>query len=678
MTDARALSARDDRLACRAWIRTHSKSFFLSSLLLPARVRQGAWALYAFCRRADDAVDEGAGGRRRCGASTALRRRLDARLRAGARARRSDRSRVRAGRRALRHSARAARGAARRHGDGRARRHLRDATRICSSTASASPSTVGPDDDARSWAPATTWPTCAPPISASPCSSPTSRATSARTRGAGASTCRARCSTSRHRRERAARRAGDAADARGGASAARARRRALSRRRSAACRCCRAAAASRSPRAGSSTRASARAIAAQRLRLGDAARLRVAAATSCCWWRARCRRALLAAPGRRRSRSVGTGRRAAARAAASRWACPALRERLSAHRAPALAPETLEHLDALERGFAERAASRSADERRARSRRAASTSTWCSPAAGCRWSTRAYLARAGCKVAVFDRAQDRLRPPRVEHQPRRAGAARRQRAVHRRPRSTRWCSLEYDARHLPLARRRHLPGAATCSTASSTPSACSTALRARAEARGRDAARSSRARRLSRRPGRRRGRSCRTASERGHAHARACSSTAWARPARTPRSISCCPTVGGVLAGLDAGRRTRRRSIPRVGEILVTTEGVEEDRQHIWEGFPGAGRPLHDLPLLLHRAGASCRAHPLLALYERFFATRPRYKRGDAHARASRPTASSPPTRACARCRRRRAIACCSSATPPGATRRSPSAASAR
>jgi 15-cis-phytoene synthase len=53
---------RDDRLACRAWIARHSKSFYLSSLLLPARVRQASWALYAFCRRADDAVDEQAAG----------------------------------------------------------------------------------------------------------------------------------------------------------------------------------------------------------------------------------------------------------------------------------------------------------------------------------------------------------------------------------------------------------------------------------------------------------------------------------------------------------------------------------------------------------------------------------------------------------------------------------------
>jgi phytoene synthase len=70
--------APGDQLACREWIRHHSKSFYLSSLLLPARVRQGAWALYAFCRRADDAVDEvrdGAAGIRRV---EALRRRLEA------------------------------------------------------------------------------------------------------------------------------------------------------------------------------------------------------------------------------------------------------------------------------------------------------------------------------------------------------------------------------------------------------------------------------------------------------------------------------------------------------------------------------------------------------------------------------------------------------------------------
>jgi phytoene synthase len=48
----------DDRLDCRAWIKAHSRSFYLSSLLLPRDARHAAWALYAFCRRADDAVDD--------------------------------------------------------------------------------------------------------------------------------------------------------------------------------------------------------------------------------------------------------------------------------------------------------------------------------------------------------------------------------------------------------------------------------------------------------------------------------------------------------------------------------------------------------------------------------------------------------------------------------------------
>jgi phytoene synthase len=66
----------DDRAACREWIRAHSKSFYLSSLLLPAAVREGSWALYAFCRRADDAVDQASDGG--LGRVDSLRRRLDA------------------------------------------------------------------------------------------------------------------------------------------------------------------------------------------------------------------------------------------------------------------------------------------------------------------------------------------------------------------------------------------------------------------------------------------------------------------------------------------------------------------------------------------------------------------------------------------------------------------------
>ena len=51
------LRARDDMRACRELLRHNSRTFHLSSLLLPAPVREPASALYAFCRVADDAVD---------------------------------------------------------------------------------------------------------------------------------------------------------------------------------------------------------------------------------------------------------------------------------------------------------------------------------------------------------------------------------------------------------------------------------------------------------------------------------------------------------------------------------------------------------------------------------------------------------------------------------------------
>lgn len=49
----------DDLAHCKAVIRTGSLSFHAASKLLPARVRDPALALYAFCRLADDEVDEG-------------------------------------------------------------------------------------------------------------------------------------------------------------------------------------------------------------------------------------------------------------------------------------------------------------------------------------------------------------------------------------------------------------------------------------------------------------------------------------------------------------------------------------------------------------------------------------------------------------------------------------------
>lgn len=49
-----------DALACREAIRRHSKSFTAASRLLPRRIRDAAVATYAFCRAADDAVDDAA------------------------------------------------------------------------------------------------------------------------------------------------------------------------------------------------------------------------------------------------------------------------------------------------------------------------------------------------------------------------------------------------------------------------------------------------------------------------------------------------------------------------------------------------------------------------------------------------------------------------------------------
>lgn len=51
-----------DLEACVAMMRGGSRTFFAASRLLPPRVRAGAIALYAFCRVADDLVDQPGGG----------------------------------------------------------------------------------------------------------------------------------------------------------------------------------------------------------------------------------------------------------------------------------------------------------------------------------------------------------------------------------------------------------------------------------------------------------------------------------------------------------------------------------------------------------------------------------------------------------------------------------------
>jgi lycopene cyclase CruA len=86
-----------------------------------------------------------------------------------------------------------------------------------------------------------------------------------------------------------------------------------------------------------------------------------------------------------------------------------------------------------------------------------------------------------------------------------------------------------------------------------------------------------------------------------------------------------CPTVGGVMAGLEMD--------PSVGEILVTVDSIEAGRQHVWEGFPG--RPGETAVYLFYYARA-VEPVSLVELYSRFWDTLPTYKRGDA--RLLRPT----------------------------------------
>lgn len=103
-----------------------------------------------------------------------------------------------------------------------------------------------------------------------------------------------------------------------------------------------------------------------------------------------------------------------------------------------------------------------------------------------------------------------------------------------------------------------------------------------------------------------------------------------ARGAASPFATAdlICPTVGGVLSGLAEGDGELEMR-PDVGEILVTTEGIEDGRQHLWEAFPG--RPGETTVYLFYYARSEdVPEGSLLALYARFFALLSRYKRGEA------------------------------------------------
>ena len=59
LDDDFARMTSNDAAHCRQIVRTHARTFWLASRFLPAEKRRAAFALYAFCRVADDIVDLG-------------------------------------------------------------------------------------------------------------------------------------------------------------------------------------------------------------------------------------------------------------------------------------------------------------------------------------------------------------------------------------------------------------------------------------------------------------------------------------------------------------------------------------------------------------------------------------------------------------------------------------------
>jgi lycopene cyclase CruA len=108
-----------------------------------------------------------------------------------------------------------------------------------------------------------------------------------------------------------------------------------------------------------------------------------------------------------------------------------------------------------------------------------------------------------------------------------------------------------------------------------------------------------------------------------------------------------CPTVGTVVSGLVPGT-ARNEFDPTIGDILISVDDTQDDKQMIWEGFPGRGDELTvyvfyyaalkragSRTLDPHRTrspGGSARPageprYSLLALFEQYFAMLPSYKK---------------------------------------------------
>ncbi|HEX8140558.1 MAG TPA: hypothetical protein VF544_23530 [Pyrinomonadaceae bacterium] len=98
-----------------------------------------------------------------------------------------------------------------------------------------------------------------------------------------------------------------------------------------------------------------------------------------------------------------------------------------------------------------------------------------------------------------------------------------------------------------------------------------------------------------------------------------------------------CPTVGSVARGFVRGAEPDRVDFG-VGEILVSNEDASDHRQLIWEGFAGSPqRDEYTTYLFFYDCVNSPADKSLLALFERYFESLPRYKRTGAQWRVMKP-----------------------------------------
>lgn len=111
-----------------------------------------------------------------------------------------------------------------------------------------------------------------------------------------------------------------------------------------------------------------------------------------------------------------------------------------------------------------------------------------------------------------------------------------------------------------------------------------------------------------------------------------------ARQLQGGRSVThVCPTVGTIARGFVRGEEPDQVNFG-VGEILVSNEDASDHRQLIWEGFAGSlKRDEYATYLFFYDAVNSPADKSLLALFERYFESLPRYKRTGAQWRVAKP-----------------------------------------